>query len=437
MTTIKIVFRGDIRRVTVTDFASLLASVGTSYKIEDFVIKYLDDDGDRVSIATSEEFDAAVKATEGKKVLKLLIVVPKTLQERKEAAEASNSADNKEGDDEDSHPRVSLPSCPSPRDPFDHGVACQGCGVRIIGTLYQCTVCRNVSVCATCEERNVHDSAHTLLKFRVPASASKCHRQRGEWQKKKWGCCLWKKARRFAVPIVFVAVLRHLPFMLCLLALWAGFQYMRKRRAFLKQCSECTHKENCRVGQKANKLSKSNGCGLIPKILFVVACLLVRALPIWLLVIFTPLVMCACRKLRRLKKEVCLNKFRGNVGSMCGQYKDILQMSWPQLMQRVHQNQAPRGAMPQSVMGCAALAASESLAASIAAVVALSEGVAAELGVTIPVAVPVNATLYAQQTRILKEMGFDDTPVLRQLLAKHSGNVQAVITDVMQLKPKA
>jgi len=121
---------------------------------------------------------------------------------------------------------------------------------------------------------------------------------------------------------------------------------------------------------------------------------------------------------------------------MCGQYKDILQLSWPQLMQRVQQNQAPRGAMPQSVMGCAALAASESLAASIAAVVALSEGVAAELGVAITVAVPVSATPYAQQIRILKEMGFDDTPVLRQKLGQHSGNIQAVITDIMQL-PKA
>jgi len=294
-----------------------------------------------------------------------------------------------------------------------------------------------VSVCATCEERNVHDSAHTLLKVRVPASASKCHRQRSEWQKKKWGCCPWKKARRFAVPIVFVAVLRHLPFMLCLLALWAGFQFMRKRRALLKQCSECTHKENCHVGRKANKLSKGNGCGLVPKILVVVACLLVRALPICFLIVCAPLVMFACCKLRRLKKGVCSNKFRGNMVSMCGQYKDILQMSWPQLMQRVQQNQAPRGAMPQSVMGCAALAASESLAASIAAVVALSEGVAAELGVAIPIAVPVSATPNGQQVRILKDMGFDDTPVLQQLLAKHSGNIQAVIADVMQLKPKA
>jgi hypothetical protein len=131
-----------------------------------------------------------------------------------------------------------------------------------------------------------------------------------------------------------------------------------------------------------------------------------------------------------------MNNLRGSVDAMCGQYKDILQMGWPQLWQRVQQNQAPRGGMPQSVMGCAAVAASESLAASVAAVVALSESVAAGLGVTIPVAVPVNAAPYAQQIRVLKEMGFEDTAALQQLLVKHSGNIQAVITDVMQLKPK-
>lgn len=433
MTTIKTVFRGDIRRVTVNDFASLLASVGTSYKIEDFVIKYLDDDGDRVSIATAKEFDEVVKAAEGKKVLKLLVVAPKTLQDRKEAEESGHGSDNKE-DEEDSAPRAS-PSCPlsaPPRDPLDHGVDCQGCGTRIIGTLYRCTICPNVAVCATCEERNVHDTAHTLLKVRVPIAPSPIASLNG-WQRKN---CSWKKMRCFAMPIVFVAVLRHLPFMLCLLALWAGFQFMKKRRTLLKQCSECTHKENCRVGQKANRLSKGEEYGLMPKILFV-ACLLVRALPISFLIVCAPLMMCACRKLRRFKKGICSKKFRNNVGAMCGQYKEILHMSWPQFMQSVQQNQAPRGRMPESVVGCAALAASEGLAASIAAVVALSENVAAELGVRIPVAAPVNATPYAQQIRILKEMGFDDTPDVRQLLNKHSGNIQAVITEFMQMKPMA
>jgi len=121
---------------------------------------------------------------------------------------------------------------------------------------------------------------------------------------------------------------------------------------------------------------------------------------------------------------------------MCGQYKDILQMNWCELAQRVRQNQAPRGGVPQSVMGCAAVAASESLAASIAAVVALSEQVASGLGAPLPVAVPVHAAPYVQQTKILTEMGFENTAALQQLLIKHSGNIQAVISDVMQLRPK-
>jgi len=267
---------------------------------------------------------------------------------------------------------------------------------------------------------------------------SKCNKSQrggGEGKQKKWRCG-WNKARRCAVPLVFVAVLRHLPFMLCLLTVWAGFQFMQKRRCLLRACSECTHKEDCQVGKRAAKMAEGNACGLVPKILFTVVCLLVRSLPIWLLVICIPLVLCLCRRLRRLKKGGCIANLRGGVNSMCSQYRDILSLSWPQLMQRVQQNQAPRGGMPQSMMGCAAVAASESLAASVAAVVALGERVAVELGVPIPVAVPVNATPFTQQILILKEMGFEDTPSLQQLLVKHSGNIQAVISDVMQLKSK-
>jgi len=192
------------------------------------------------------------------------------------------------------------------------------------------------------------------------------------------------------------------------------------------------------VGKKANQLAHGveKCCGLIPRIFIVLMCLIVRALPIWCLIICLPFMFCVRRTLRRFRKGVCRSGFRGTVDSMCGQYKDILQLSWFQLAERVQQNQAPRRGGPQSVMGCAAIAASESLAASVAAVVALGEQVAAGLGAGIPVAVPVNAAPYTQQTKILTEMGFENTPALQQLLIKHAGNIQTVISDVMQLRPK-
>jgi hypothetical protein len=254
---------------------------------------------------------------------------------------------------------------------------------------------------------------------------------------KQWACCKFKKLRRLAIPLIFIAIIRHLPFMLCLAGMWAGFQIMKKKRALLRVCAECTHNEGCRVGKKCNRIKKGmNNCGIVPKILFVMACFLVRVLPMCALLILAPLIMCACRKLRRVKKGMCQN-WRANVESMCGRYRDILTLSWPQLAERVQQSQAPRGGVPSSVVGCAAVAASESLAASVATIVALSESVAAELGVNIPVAVPVGQLPYPQQTRILKEMGFEDSPVLQQLLAKHSGNLQAVVSEFMQLKKQA
>lgn len=463
MATVKIAFRDDIRRVTVSDFASLLVSVGLAYKLENFVLKYQDEDSDWVSVSSAEEFDEAVRAVDGKKVLKLCISVPKSLQENKEPIVQNNGVDANNNDKNVYTPSLqakeqqpealpslfpplfesSLPASPScsvasapPLDPLDHGIDCQNCRVRIIGTLYQCTMCPNTSICAACEEHNVHDSTHTLIKVRAPVSKCKAQRREEKNGKRrgKWTCNKLAKLRRFAVPVVFVAVLRHLPFMLCLLALWAGFHFMQKRRALLKVCSECTHNEKCRVGKKAKRMAKGGGCGLVPKILFAMACLLVRILPIWLLVGLFPLAMCVRSKVHRAKKGACMNNFKGNMDSLCGRYKDILLLNWPQLMHRVQQNQVPRGGLPQSMMGCAAVAASESLAASVAAVVALSESVAAELGVTIPVAVPVSAAAYAQQIRVLKEMGFEDSAALQQLLVKHSGDVQAVISEVMQLQ---
>jgi len=321
-------------------------------------------------------------------------------------------------------------------------VECAGCGQRIIGTLYKCTACPNVSVCATCEEKNVHNSAHILLKVRVPASSvpgSHCSKQFcRECNFKQWGCGKWRKAKRCAMGLIFLAVLRHLPILLCFLGMWATLQILRKKRVVLRACADCSHKEECHVGKKAKEIANGGNkfCGLFPKIFFVIVCLILRALPCWCLLICIPVVCCCCRTLRRLKKGACQNFRRGNLDSMCGQYKDILRMGLPQLLDRIRESQAPRGGAPQSMMGCAAVAASESLAASVAAVVALSESVAAELGVAIPVAIPVKVAPYVQQTRVLKEMGFEDTPALQQLLIKHSGNIQSVISEVMQLKPK-
>jgi len=260
---------------------------------------------------------------------------------------------------------------------------------------------------------------------------------------KKWKRCGWEKLRLLSVPVIGLIIMRHLPFYLCLLGVWAVIQVMRRRRIHLSVCADCTHKEDCRVGRNANNFRNGHCWGFIPKVLLISSLFLLRAMPLCMLAVCVPIIFCVGRKLRRLKKRCCkgadLNNLRGHFDSIRGQYRDILRMSWPQLADRLHQSPQARGGVPPtSVVGCAAIAASEGLAASVATIVALGESVAAELGVQIPVAVPVRAAPYAQQTRILKEMGFAQTPELQQLLVKHSGNIQAVITDVMQLaaKPK-
>jgi hypothetical protein len=58
-----------------------------------------------------------------------------------------------------------------------HGnVRCDGCNVfPIVGPRYNCTVCPDFDLCATCEASSVHPAEHPLLKFRQPVNAQVVH----------------------------------------------------------------------------------------------------------------------------------------------------------------------------------------------------------------------------------------------------------------------
>jgi hypothetical protein len=56
-------------------------------------------------------------------------------------------------------------------DAVHSSVTCDGCQVSpITGVRFKCIVCNDYDLCAACEEGNVHDVQHPLLKIRVPRS---------------------------------------------------------------------------------------------------------------------------------------------------------------------------------------------------------------------------------------------------------------------------
>jgi hypothetical protein len=82
-----------------------------------------------------------------------------------------------------SHPFALLPklmslaqTCSAARVPGPHhGVICDGCGASpIVGARFKCTVCPDYDLCEACEEQNLHDADHPMMKHRFPAARFPC-----------------------------------------------------------------------------------------------------------------------------------------------------------------------------------------------------------------------------------------------------------------------
>jgi hypothetical protein len=66
----------------------------------------------------------------------------------------------------DDHPLIKLKE--GPRQDVHRGVMCDGCGAApICGARFKCTVCHNFDLCEKCESKNIHDASHPLIKLRV------------------------------------------------------------------------------------------------------------------------------------------------------------------------------------------------------------------------------------------------------------------------------
>jgi len=186
MTTIKIVFENEIRRFKVDQsslsqpFSQISKIIRESYNLEEYDLKYLDDEQDYCVVTSEEEMKEALRFVSKDKVLKLFVqrkakeenpsiestVVPNVVSEVSESkpeAEGKVEAVPVVTEVEPKSSEIKLPS-----GTVHEGIVCDGCEVQPIqGLRFVCTSCK-WDLCSTCEAKCEHPQDHILLKVKVP-----------------------------------------------------------------------------------------------------------------------------------------------------------------------------------------------------------------------------------------------------------------------------
>jgi len=171
MVVIKLKFEDDIRRLTIETSPSFEEFVGLVKKLYadslpvNFVLKYLDDENDLVSITCGREVEEAFSFANGGILRVNIFAGPKPeLAAKCEASpppqeeKKEQSAQEPEKDDQDTSA------------PVVHPAICDHCNNTIVGTRFKCINCPDFDLCEDCEKIHpgVHDATHAFLKLRFP-----------------------------------------------------------------------------------------------------------------------------------------------------------------------------------------------------------------------------------------------------------------------------
>lgn len=214
---IKITYGSDIRRLTLKtepSFAELQTLLKNLYAADIpnvFMIKYLDDEGDKISVTNQQELAEAWEFARTHGSLLRLTIEGKTSEKPESKQEAPQTSPNPSClidevlrrpevqnllgalhvDVQSIRPTIdsflgaaaaaaatatATPCEPSPNsssapestDKVVHPAICDACDQQIVGIRYKCTACRDYDLCEACETKSekVHDASHTFLKIR-------------------------------------------------------------------------------------------------------------------------------------------------------------------------------------------------------------------------------------------------------------------------------
>jgi hypothetical protein len=171
--TLKVTFDADLRRISVPTSISLgdlkkrLANMFANF--EELKLQYSDDEGDRVTITSTDELEEAMRvAASTKNILRLFVSENKKKEEAKVAPVNTNVV---------------------------HAAYCDNCNVTIRGIRYKCGNCEDFDLCEACEKLpNVHNDEHIFVKIVKPLPHF-THQRRSllpplyqpRWQRPHWG----------------------------------------------------------------------------------------------------------------------------------------------------------------------------------------------------------------------------------------------------------
>jgi len=235
-TLLKITYGADIRRLTLktepslTELQNLIKTLYAADMPNVFVLKYLDDEGDKISITNKQELSEAWEFARNHGAMLRLTIESKTPVSTPSSTTSSTSKKEETQTQPESRNLDCLVNealrCPelqtilgafnldptvvgstlhnlvgafttAPADAAEeskeetekdekvvHPAICDACNQRIVGIRYKCTSCPDYDLCEACEvnSQTVHDATHTFLKIRRPTGPHPYFRRWHGWR---------------------------------------------------------------------------------------------------------------------------------------------------------------------------------------------------------------------------------------------------------------
>jgi len=167
---LKVQYGEDIRRLSLNerpgaaDLIQLLKDLYVESLRTPFVAKYIDDEGDLISIThdkeVAEAWDFAISNDKSGKPILRLTIIPTPASDSK----GKEKLDNEEQPNREVHPAI-----------------CDACNQGIVGIRYKCNSCPDYDLCESCEPncQTIHDPNHSFLKIRKSPQHHRYHYRRG------------------------------------------------------------------------------------------------------------------------------------------------------------------------------------------------------------------------------------------------------------------
>ena len=125
-----------------TELQTKIASFLPNCQLQDIVLQYNDEENERITFSSDEEFRSAIISNTDQNTLKIFVTI------------------NQPSPQQQQPPNVQNKEC-------HNGVTCDGCNGPVCGVRYKCFVCPDYDLCEQCSAAGLH-SEHNMIKITNP-----------------------------------------------------------------------------------------------------------------------------------------------------------------------------------------------------------------------------------------------------------------------------